>query len=325
MGVIIIFYSSFIVGFERLVSTIIKNDYQGVEAIQVLNGALIHKTNDLSQMIAAPFLNNHFFVFKRAKGDNIVDFINQLNTVRLKKAKVKKSFRVIVSDQNNLVSVNNSVLSRLEKKIEKETGNYVNRVKPDIEYWILKRSEGIILFMERIGKHKSFDKTLNKGELRNDLCYFLNYLSVPNKNDIYLDCFCGSGAIIKNRIKMGDYNMIFGIDIEQSHIQKLRKAYKKNNLIFKHTDFFSFKFDDGFIDKIVTDPPWGIFEKIDNLPEFYQDFIDEATRILKKAGILVVLTACKDEMKQLKTDLTLIDTYDILVSGKKAIVCMFQK
>lgn len=323
MGVITILYSSFIVGFERLVSTIIENEYQDAKTIQMLNGAIIYKTKDLNQMVTSPFLNNHFFVLKQAKANNIVDFINQLSTVRLKKAKNRKSFRVIISDQNNLVSINNAVLSRLEKKIERETGHVLNRVKPDIEYWVLKRSEGIILFMERINKHKSFDKTLAKGELRDDLCYFLNYLSKPNKNDIYLDCFCGSGALIKNRMKMSEYNMIFGIDIEGSYIQKLRKAYKKNNLIFKHTDFFDFKFDDGFIDKIVTDPPWGLFEKMDNLPKFYQDFIDEARRILKKSGILVVLTARKEEMKQLKTDLTLIDTYDILVSGKKAIVCVF--
>lgn len=320
-----IFYSTFIVGFEPLVGTIIKNEYQNIETVQVLNGAFIYKTNQINSISTAPFLNNHFFIFKKATGNNIVDFINQLNTVKLKKMKVSKSFRVIISDQNNLVSINNSVLSRLEKKIERETGHYLNRVKPDIEYWILKRSEGIILFMERINKHKSFDKTLGKGELRDDLCYFLNYLSAPQQNDIYLDCFCGSGAIIKNRIKMGDYNMIFGIDIQQSYIQKLRKMYKKNNLIFKHTDFFDFKFDDEFIDKIVTDPPWGIFEKVDNLAQFYQDFMDEAARILKKSGILVVLTACKDEMKQLKTDLTLVDTYNILVSGKKAIVCVFHK
>ena len=319
------FYSSFIVGFEELVPKLIKEQNQNISIVQVLNGAVIYKTSSSDNIDNIGFFNNNFFVFKSAKETNILTFINQLSNISLKKGKYKKSFRIVISDQNNLIGIDNQVLSALENKIEKETGYYVNRLKPDIEYWVLKRSEGIILFMERINKHKSFDKQLNRGELRDDLCCFLNYLSEPTESDIYLDCFCGSGAIIKNRIKMYKFNMIFGIDIESKHIQELKKVYKKNNLIFKNIDFFENKFENGFIDKIVTDPPWGMFEKKYDFDKFYQLFINEANRILKKNGTIVILTACKEEMSKIKTDMILTGIYNILVSGKKACVYVYKK
>lgn len=319
------FYSSYIVGFEELVPLIIRDKHKDVEIIDIFNGAVIYKTSSLKNIINMPFLNNNFFVHKYAKETNINSFINQLSRISLKKANYKSGFRIVISDQNNLISIDNKLLSKLENKIASETGNYVKRNNPNIEYWILKRSEGFILFMERINKHKSFDKQLKKGELRSDLCYFLNYLSNPEATDIYLDCFCGSGALIKNRIKINKFNMIFGVDIKQSNIKQLRLEYKQNNIIFKNIDFFVNKFEDGFIDKIVTDPPWGIYENVKDIDAFYQKLIYESERILKDNGRLIVLTACKETMKNIKTELILINTYNILVSGKKARVYFFQK
>ncbi len=320
------FYSSFIVGFEELVKNIIEKEYKNISLIKILNGAVITKSSSYNNLKDIPFLNNHFFIIKYSEETNINNFINSLDKLQLKKSDNKKSFRVIISEQNNLISIDNKILSKLERKIQKETGNYVNRIKPSIEYWILKRSEGIILFMERINKHKSFDKQLKKGELREDLCYFLNYLSKPSNDDIFLDCFCGSGAIIKERIKMNKFNMIFGIDIKNEYIQELKKIYKnRNNIIFKNIDFFENKFEENFISKIVTDPPWGIYEKLDNIQLFYQDFIDVSYKILKDNGILVILTACKDEMNIINNKFSLLEKYDILVSGKKASVYVYKK
>ena len=323
------FYSTFIVGFEAVVKKIfIETGYVG-EIKQVLNGAIITKAPNAS-CIPSGIINNHFRIFKYTKESSITNFIKGLSDVRIHRNCSKRSFRVIISDENNLVSIDNGVLSSLEKIIEKQTGHHVNRVKPDIEFWILKRSEGIILFMERLYKHSSFDKTLNKGELRSDLCYFLNYLSKPDKDDVLLDPFCGSGAILKNRLdnnlSFGKPNLVFGIDIEEHHIKDLRSYFKKkNNLIFKKTNFFDNKFEDNFIDRIVSDPPWGIYEKLDNIERFYRNMITECYRILKCNGILVVLTACKKEMDSINTNLSLLEKYDILVSGKKAGVYVYQK
>lgn len=316
------YYSTFIVGFEDVVCELLKN--KNVSIKKILNGAVLYDSKD-NEFKKYPFFNNNFYVYKTISG-NIENIVNQINSVKIMSKKHKCSFRVIFSDNNDLVKVDYSLMKRVENKICKDTGNFVNRNKPDIEYWILKRSENITLFMERINKHKSFDKVLNKGELREDLCYFLNYLSNPNENDIYLDAFCGSGAIIKQRLDFGKFNLIFGIDKEENLIKQLRKKFNgRNNIIFKNIDFFSNKFDDNFISKIVTDPPWGFYEDINNIQAFYQKMFNEFERILSDGGRLVLLTACKDEISELNTSLKLVQKYGILVSGKKAGVFVFDK
>lgn len=49
------------------------------------------------------------------------------------------------------------------------------------------------------------------------------------------------------------------------------------------------------IDKIVTDPPWGLNSgKTINLSDFYSKMLTEFYRITKPGGIIVILTAQKE-------------------------------
>jgi 23S rRNA G2445 N2-methylase RlmL len=51
------------------------------------------------------------------------------------------------------------------------------------------------------------------------------------------------------------------------------------------------------VDTVITDPPWGEYEKI-NASQIYGDFILEAARILRPNGSLVFLTSLQDEAQQ---------------------------
>ncbi len=80
-------------------------------------------------------------------------------------------------------------------------------------------------------------------------------------------------------------------------------------------------FDNNFITKIVTDPPWGLYENIENIESFYSAMIKELVRVLKPKGIIVLLTARKDEFEKIlskQKNLELLEKYEILVSGKKS-------
>ena len=89
----------------------------------------------------------------------------------------------------------------------------------------------------------------------------------------------------------------------------------------KNLDFFENNFDNNFFTKIITDPPWGFFEKIDNIDAFYSKFFEISYRILKENGILVLLTANKNEVESLLNKslnkFQLQEKYDVLISGKK--------
>jgi tRNA G10 N-methylase Trm11 len=84
-------------------------------------------------------------------------------------------------------------------------------------------------------------------------------------------------------------------------------------------------FEDNFINKIVTDPPWGLFREMTmETPEFYALMLKEFLRILKINGIIVILTAKKEEVERAAADLRdkikIVEKYDILVSGQKAAI-----
>ena len=78
------------------------------------------------------------------------------------------------------------------------------------------------------------------------------------------------------------------------------------------------------VDKIVTDPPWGIFENTGtDINDFYLKFLKLFLFIIKNDGIIVLLTARKEEFRNTVSkfaQFTVIKEYNILVSGKKAAV-----
>lgn len=318
-------YSTFIVGFETLVETILKETFPNIKIVRMMQGGVIYQGIDYVSVKGMPIFNNHFQVLKYEKGHNIATFINRLNDVRLNKKKKHRTYRVIISEYNQLIRVDKRLLQKLETKISRETGNRVSRNRPEIEYWVLKRSEGVILFMERLHKHKSFDKILTKGELRSDVCAFMNYLSAPENDDVFLDPFCGSGAILKSR-KKDKFNMLFGYEINKEAIVDFKKTVKKNNkIIIKTQDFFNHNFSEGFITKIVTDPPWGKFEAIVDIEAFYRKMLLEFNRILCENGRLVLLTHRDQHLDISDTAFELKEQYHILMSGQKTTVSYFVK
>jgi tRNA G10 N-methylase Trm11 len=216
----------------------------------------------------------------------------------------------------------------MEVKISKASGLLVDRVKPDLEFWFLYRSEKIGFFMLRLTKHASTEKLLNKGELRPELSYTLCLISGPDDNDIFIDPFCGYGSIPMARSLISPADMIFAADIDKENVRtlKLKSVRQKDGrpVFVKHMDALNMKtFEDGFADKIVTDPPWGIYENVGmDIEVFYYQMMQEFYRILKINGIAVILTAKKAEFENVLlvfgNKLDLCKKYDILVSGKKA-------
>jgi len=106
-----------------------------------------------------------------------------------------QSFRVVFSKENELISVNKERLARIENKIARLNDLTIDRANPDFEFWFLERSEGTKLTGARITKHPDYKTVLDKGQLRPELAELLCIVSDPQKNDVVLDPFAGSGAI----------------------------------------------------------------------------------------------------------------------------------
>ena len=87
--------------------------------------------------------------------------------------------------------------------------------------------------------------------------------------------------------------------------------------------------EDGSIDRIITDPPWGIYdgERYGDIQEFYNEFMREFVRVLRPGGTLTLLSAAKVEAMRAAraAGLRPEGRLDILVNGKKAALLRCRK
>jgi predicted RNA methylase len=263
----------------------------------------------------------------------------------------EKTFRIVTSVENKLVSVNGQVKTELEKVIANGTGLIPDRGGSGYEYLFLLRSEGYAFFLKRLTYHKAHEKVLRRGELRPELCYLLHYLSDPAADDRMLDPFCGSGAIPEARVKYFPCKAVYGADIDLSGVKDNVTEYKTmSGNGFQETDLIRFKFDStaadvyyrqagiaslhewlppASIDKIITDPPWGLYNAGEDIAALYENMLTQFERVLTDKGVIVLLTAQKELLRELLSDkrynMKIEQAYDVLVSGKKAGVFVIKR
>lgn len=111
--------------------------------------------------------------------------------------------------------------------------------------------------------------------------------------------------------------------------RKLEKKFGKKVIVDPVDALSLTTISDNSIDKIVTDPPWGLYETSKDIPEFYALMLKQFHRVLRDNGIMVILTAQKELTENLLSNfegkLKLEEKYGTLVSGKKAGVYRIRK
>ena len=338
------YVSTFISGLSSVIEREIKKEINDVEIIKIYDGLIIYKTLEYAKVFTLKFFNNSFLLLGLKKSNLNCSFNNEMNSLiqRLNinfnivcehiKGLRKRSFKIMAIDKNQPISINYSIIDDLEKLVSKKIDIHINKRNPDLEFIFLRRSEGIMLFMLKLTYNRNTEKKLQKGELRPELAYILISLANLNKDKIVMDPFCGHGAIPKQIVKNFKYNMCFASDNNEVLIKKLKSEYKNNNkkLFIKQRDAINLSyFEDKFIDAIITDPPWNIFEKqASDFSLFYKDMLIEFNRILKDNGSLVILMGnISDFEKALEyTKLFEINNkFHILVNGKKANIYVLNK
>lgn len=333
--------STFISGFQEPVKKLISKFVKGAKILTLLDGLVVYESNaDVNRIRQLNFFNNSFVVLHKFEEttekitfENMIRVAEEyLTTIPKLLGKKDKSFRIIASDENQLVSIDKRILGVLERKIVIASGNKIGLdiYQPDLEFWFLKRREQVGFFMLRITKNSS--GKFNKGELRPEMAYILNYLSEPAANDVFMDPFCGYGAIPLERAKNFPFKALVSIDIDRGYFNYTSRIFSKvkasGKILIKQGDFLEHLEEENSVDKVVTDPPWGEYEQVKDIKEFYSNILKEFSRVLRKNGIVVLLTSKKQEFEELLNgfkEFKLLEKYDILVSGKKAGVFKFKK
>ena len=334
------YFSTFITGFDEVVTNELVKCLKGVEIVLLTDGLIVYKTiSSLDEIKKLKFLNNSFILLKKIENASKNSMKNMLkillkdpslkNIVRQLFYRQNLKFRIRASIKNQFVAIDKNVLKNLEEKIVQTTRNLtVDRSLPDIEFLITIRSEGFGLAGIQFTSRPNYEKTLEKGELYPELAYILCLISEHSKDDIFFDPFSGHGSILAQRLNFPHTRIIAG-EIDRGLQLKLEKRFGKRVVVTPVDALSLSTFADNSIDKIVTDPPWGLYDTNKDIPEFYFLMLKQFHRVLKHNGVIVILTNQKTVMEDLfikfKGQLKLEEKYSTLVSGKKAGVYKLKK
>jgi tRNA G10 N-methylase Trm11 len=232
----------------------------------------------------------------------------------------------MLSNANELVAGDRLAVARLSGAIEAATGLSFNGRSGDAEFWAMTRSGGDSYLGKRVSRHNTV-RDLPAGALRPELAALLCLISEPQAADVFLDPFAGSGAIPVARARW-PYNMIFASDSDEAKMEALKrrartgdevKVRKNSPFIARPGDATALeRIEDGFVDTVVTDPPWGQFDTaIKDVEGLYRAVMREMVRVVKSGGAIVMLLGDRDLAGHLGRE--------ILVSGKKAIVVKWRR
>jgi tRNA G10 N-methylase Trm11 len=165
-----------------------------------------------------------------------------------------------------------------------------------------------------------------KGELRPEIGCVMSLISEVDENDNILDPFAGRGSILIERAKF-PYKTLTVMDYDKSAYSTLLKQTANiAGLQLIQDDFLSTKINIGPYTKIITDPPWGFYTKIDT--NFYPTLLKRCNTILGVGGLLVMLVArekATEIVDLVRGSFDLEKSFYILVSGRKATVLKLRK
>ncbi len=329
-------------GWEEVIEDIFKKKFKDTKVIYLSNGIIIFESSKVIDVRDLFFTNNVYLLLESGIcysdeiNDNISFLIKNINIDynSIKKnidLNRNKSFKILAINGNQPAKVDYRNLSNIENEIEYGLGLRVSKEKHDLDFLFLQRNDGKIYFLLKLTYNRITEKQLEKGSLRPEVAYLLSYIANIKENDIVFDPFTGSAAIPKIIMKRIKYNMMFASELNVEKFEKLKKEYKGNNKHFYLKNFdaldLSF-FNDDFIDVIVTDPPWNIFNHDDSdYVEFYYKMLLEMIRIVKPGGRISLLMGNENDFNEALNKvekLNIEKKLHVLVNGKKATVYLFK-
>jgi 23S rRNA G2445 N2-methylase RlmL len=321
------YFSTFISGLGEVVTEALRKHSKDLKVRLNLDGLVVYESESpIKNIRKNMFLNNSYYLLKylykpqSALHDLISEAFTFVKKISIPYESIvgSRTFRIIISSENQLISIPKKKLTLLEELFAEKLDRKVDRANPDFEIWFLERSEGYAFCGIRLTKKPSTEKFLQKGELRPELSWILCFLSEPKQRDVFLDPFAGYGAIPKARREF-PYTKIISSDVDPQKVEKLKQIFHDTTCEVQNWNATKLPLSEASVHAIVTDPPWGHYEE-DDIEKLYNDMFAECERVLKPNGILIVLSAQKEIVKSIirEKNLQLQKEYNILVSGKKS-------
>lgn len=321
--------STFISGMQDTIIRALKEALPDVNILETHDGIVRYETHvNVKQLQNLRFFNNTFatttlctHIPKEEPLKQLIKAVREDEELEEKLQEVlprKGTYTIMASVENQPTSLPPLQRQKLEKKLAASCSLSLNRQSPTTEFWLVTRRDGFGFFGIRVTRQNTI---LEKGELRPELCHLLCLLSEPSKDDCFLDLFCGSGAIPIERTRSFPFKEVWACDTDPKIVQKLKEkveAMKLHMNICCCDALHLTQFPNGSFDKVVTDPPWGLFQ---GKQLNYSKLLQELCRVVKTGGRIVLLLSRHIPLHELlehHSRLTLLHHYNILTSGRKA-------
>lgn len=326
------YISSFTTGFGEIVKSSLPELLPGVRILRVYDGLIQYQySGDMRRIRQILFFNNTFQVIRMFKnGGSFPQMIHQMASYRHRYMVDKGTYRVRYVKGNQFAKVDKQMMLKAEEIVKQNSHMRLDRLHPANEIWYMLRTEGIGFYLQLIHRRVTTEKDLSQGELRPEFAYLMTRCVPIRPQDVVCDPFCGYGAIPRQIVKHYRFQRMLVSDLEPGQIKHLSDSALGNHRkvsLFCSDARHLVDIADHSVNVVITDPPWGYYEKIENIPAFYREMLVELRRILTKNGRAVILTARKTEMEQAVTETRgrIENVIHTLVNGKKAAVyiCRF--
>ncbi|MEM2275829.1 MAG: THUMP domain-containing protein [Thermoproteota archaeon] len=235
----------------------------------------------------------------RTDDKGLLDIYKGLKEMEIEDLENAKTFRVTSQriGEHSFTSVQiqkyagQAILEKYGKKVDLENFD-VNIVCDVIGS---KCYVGIQLTRESL--HKRFERPFNHpAAIKAPLAYGMLKIAEVKNGDVMLDPFCGGGTILIEAAQVWDGRIrILGSDINSRFLEGARMNIKAAGV----EEYVSIKiadarrldeFYDVKVDKIVTNPPYGVrLGRERNLKELYLEFLNSAFKIMNPDGRIAII------------------------------------
>jgi 23S rRNA G2445 N2-methylase RlmL len=173
-----------------------------------------------------------------------------------------------------------------------------------VEIWVLQRGDEVVCGLrlsDRTMRHRTYRRVSIEASLRPVLARGMVLLSEPDDGDVFLDPMCGAGTILVERGEHGRYRQLLGGDIRPAAVAAARANIgpRYQPIEIREWDATALPLPDRAVSRIACNLPFG--RKVGSPREnrtLYAGFAAEAARVLRKGGVMVLLTSERRLLKE---------------------------
>ncbi len=257
-------------------------------SLRLMYSSDLNKLSNLKTIVAA-YLVVHFEI-PRPKAilgqENFTKLISEIRTV-LELNNNFKSFRINAAGRDSSVfkRIAHEISNATKLKYDAEEGELLLRFRREGNIW-----QVLIRLSPKALSARNWRECNMQGGLNATVAYAINELANIKPHEVYLNAMCGSGTLL---IENNKAKKLLGLDNSAEAIKCAKANLEKASVQAKlfQTDALKMPFENGSIDLITADLPWGdATGKHSENASLYKEFLKESARACTKQARLIILT-----------------------------------